>query len=735
MKNIYSKIENIFKEINFKILFKSILFRTTILAWFLIILSLALYIITIIPYQRTMVVDRMNSEAKDIANSIGQVTATAIITEDYSFAVDHCLKVLKGSRSILFIVITRHDGFSLILTTKGWKQDNLKGKWRDTVLTSKPQGQFIFSDLINKEVFQYSHPFAYSGIEWGIIHIGLSLDKYNESMNDIINRAIFLALLSITFGLGASYYFTRKLIYPIKILDNVTRSIAEGDLSARVEISTGDELESLAVSFNKMTETLQRSQMEIISSHEFMDNIIKSLNDTLIVVDPDGIIKRVNRATINLLGYKEEELIGQPVTIIFPEAHYRNFSARKYLIKNIVESETAGNFERNYKSKSGKFIPVLFSVSVIKSKHGKIEGFVCIALDITDRKHFENALQDSQERYKAIVEDQTELICRFLPNYSIIFVNEAYSKYYDLEYKKITENELFIFKPLTDEAFFKEKLNHLLPGDPVTTFESSDEINKNIRWQQWTIRALFDNFGRLKEYQATGRDITEKKLIDEEIKQLNISLEKRVFDRTSELEASLKEKEVMLKEIHHRVKNNLQIISSLLNLQSNNIKDKDDLSLFNESQDRVKSMAMIHEMLYRSKDLGKIDFSEYLKKLVSSLIRSYNLKRNISIQLDIKDVYLNIDTAIPCGLIINELVTNSLKYAFPESVSGNISVSVEQNKKLKIFVEDNGIGLPEDVNFANTHTLGLRLVKILAKQLNGEVNLIRNGSTKFIISI
>ena len=100
MKNIYSKIENIFKEINFKILFKSILFRTTILAWFLIILSLALYIITIIPYQRTMVVDRMNSEAKDIANSIGQVTATAIITEDYSFAVDHCLKVLKGSQLI-----------------------------------------------------------------------------------------------------------------------------------------------------------------------------------------------------------------------------------------------------------------------------------------------------------------------------------------------------------------------------------------------------------------------------------------------------------------------------------------------------------------------------------------------------------------------------------------------------------------------------------------------------------
>jgi two-component sensor histidine kinase len=150
--------------------------------------------------------------------------------------------------------------------------------------------------------------------------------------------------------------------------------------------------------------------------------------------------------------------------------------------------------------------------------------------------------------------------------------------------------------------------------------------------------------------------------------------------------------------------------------------------IFNESQDRFKSMAMIHKMLYRLKDLGK-------KKLVSSLMRSYNLTRSVKITLDVKDVYLNIDIAIPCGLIINELVKNALKYAFPESISGEISVKVEQNGKLKIFVEDNGIGLPESVNFANTHTLGLRLVKILTKQLNGEVDLVRNGSAKFLIIV
>jgi PAS domain S-box-containing protein len=715
--------------------YKSILVRTTLLAWLLIIGTLAVYVITVIPFQRNILIERMNTEAKDIATSIGQVTATAIITEDYSFAVDHCIKVIKESHSILYVVITRKDGFSLIHTVDGWRQESLDGLW--TKIPDKLNfGQFLNSDIVNKEVFHYSNPFTYSGIDWGAIHIGLSVERYNDSMSDIIKRAVILGVLCVIIGLGVSYYFASKLLSPIKVLDNVTKSIAEGDLSARVKISTGDELESLAVSFNKMTETLQQSQREIISSHEYTDNIIKSLNDTLIVIDPAGIIKRVNNVTLKLLNYKEEELIGQSITIIFPGFKESEIPTGKQFTAGVFENEYTNNIEKNYITKNGKVIPILFSVSVLKSVSGEVEGFVCVGLDITERKHFENALRESQARYKAIVEDQTELICRFTPEGSITFINEAFARYYNTDKSELQSKNLFSITNL-DDRNIEEILNQLSFENPVITNEYKLELKGISCWQQWTIRALFDANKKIIEIQSTTRDITEKKLFDEEIRLLNINLEKRVVDRTKELAASLKEKEVMLKEIHHRVKNNLQIISSLLNLQSGKIKNNEDLELFNESQHRVKSMAMIHELLYKSKELGKIDFAEYLKKLISSLRQSYSPRKNIIFRINIKNVFLDIESSVPFGLIINELVTNSFKYAFPDKKDGEIIIDVEKTDKdnLRLIYSDNGIGIPESINIFETKTLGLRLVNILIQQLGGSLGINRIPKTEFVFEI
>lgn len=216
---------------------------------------------------------------------------------------------------------------------------------------------------------------------------------------------------------------------------------------------------------------------------------------------------------------------------------------------------------------------------------------------------------------------------------------------------------------------------------------------------------------------ASLLDITEFKKADESLKR------------------SLKEKEVLLQEIHHRVKNNMQIISSLLNLQAGYVQDEKDLEVFKESQNRVKSMAMIHEKLYQSEELSEIDVGDYIKTLVSDLSHSYNADpRKINTEFHIEKIKLNIETTIPLGLIINELITNSLKHAFPEDRKGTISITLcSVNNQLSLTVADDGVGLPEDIDFQDTQTLGLQLVNNLVGQLNGIIELDRSKGTEFRI--
>ncbi|HUV50433.1 MAG TPA: AAA family ATPase [Anaerolineae bacterium] len=208
-----------------------------------------------------------------------------------------------------------------------------------------------------------------------------------------------------------------------------------------------------------------------------------------------------------------------------------------------------------------------------------------------------------------------------------------------------------------------------------------------------------------------------------------------------QIKASLNEKEVLLKEIHHRVKNNLQIISSLLSLQSTHIKDKHDIEIFKESRNRVRSMAFVHEKLYQSEDLAMIDFAEYTRKLTTSLFHSYAAyPENITLEINADDIFLGINDAIPCGLIINELVSNCLKHAFPRGKKGKICVELHSkrnlhaNNKFTLIVDDNGARFPKGLDFRKAKTLGLQLVTTLVKQLKGTIEFDRDDRTKFEIT-
>jgi two-component sensor histidine kinase len=205
-----------------------------------------------------------------------------------------------------------------------------------------------------------------------------------------------------------------------------------------------------------------------------------------------------------------------------------------------------------------------------------------------------------------------------------------------------------------------------------------------------------------------------------------------------QIKVSLKEKEILLKEVHHRVKNNLQIISSLLRLQSDYIKDEKALASFKDSQSRIRSMALIHEKLYQSKDLYRIDFGEYIRDLVANLLRSYTASSQaITLRINALDIWLTIDTAIPCGLIINELISNTLKHAFPETNSENrieIDIHSSRDNKFTLSVSDNGVGFPQDLDFQDTESLGLQLVCTFIEQLEGTIELDHSRGTTFIMT-
>jgi len=223
-----------------------------------------------------------------------------------------------------------------------------------------------------------------------------------------------------------------------------------------------------------------------------------------------------------------------------------------------------------------------------------------------------------------------------------------------------------------------------------------------------------------------------------ELENMNIQLKKEIIaheEAENKLKNSLDEKEILVKEIHHRVKNNLMIISSLLNLQAQKIKDEKVQNVFKESQNRAKSMAIIHERLYQTKSMRKIEFDDYIRQLSTELFHTYRLGSGIHLNMDLDPVEIDVDHAIPLGLIINELITNSLKYAFPDG-KGELCIEfhcLPGEDEFELVVSDDGVGFPADLDFRKVDSLGLQLVNNLTKQLDGTIELDRSRGTKFTI--
>ncbi len=252
-------------------------------------------------------------------------------------------------------------------------------------------------------------------------------------------------------------------------------------------------------------------------------------------------------------------------------------------------------------------------------------------------------------------------------------------------------------------------------------------------------------------------ELLERRSAEEELRDLNAHLEQRIAQRTQELwfaneelrreaderqaamqrlSASLAEKEVLLREIHHRVKNNLQVISSMFNLQAGRIKDPQVIEVLRESQNRLRSMGLIHERLYRSEDLSQVDFSGYIESLAAFLFQAYRFDaRQVNLNLDVEPIDLPIDTAVPCGLLLNELIANALKHAFPAGRRGSLWVELKRlpDKNILLRVADDGIGMPMTADLSAGPSMGMTLVRALADQLDGELEIRRENGTEFLL--
>jgi PAS domain S-box-containing protein len=347
--------------------------------------------------------------------------------------------------------------------------------------------------------------------------------------------------------------------------------------------------------------------------------------------------------------------------------------------------------------------------------------FVCdqIAM-VIHRKKTEEDVQERERFLTSMFESIQDGISILAEDYTIVRVNKTMEKWY-------AHAQPLVGKKCYEAYHFRDKPCTVCPTrTALKTSEAAYEVVAKVGtgaavngWIDLYSFPLIDSkTGQKKGVIEYVRDITERKQAE---------------DR---LQESLQEKEVLLREIHHRVKNNMQVISSLLNLQSRHIQDPVVLEMFKESQRRIRSMALIHERLYQSSDLSRIEFSQYLRNLATHLFHSYQVDSSrIQLRLEAEEVHLNINTAIPCGLIVNELISNALKHAFPEGRSGTLGLDLrtEEGDGYVLRVKDDGVGFPENLDFRKTETLGMQIVSTLVNQIDGRLALESQGGTHFIL--
>ena len=633
-----------------------------------------------------------------------------------------------------------------------------------------------------------------SGI-WGTLSVALFGRMHYEGggyvwLDQLVTQILGISVCAIwSFGLGYILIRSANRFMPLRVSakqERIGLNVSEhgtttelldllitmdahartGDLSLRVPVEPFTQVGQIAERYNRVMTALEKAVNRTKA-------VVRDLRDGIITFTQEGLLSNFNPGAEKIFGYAAREILGQSaLTILAPLGPVNKVGFKALLADS---SSQANRSEKTREllgiRKDNSTFPV--ELTITKGEVNNEVVYTGLIRDVTDRKHAEtlageyrrqlererenlkkahdalqtrvkelsearqatlNILHDHDEMRKKT--EAAEKRFRSLSSFAPVGIFEV-----DVDGHCIYTNprwETITGLSYADSAgdgwlqFIHEdsRIEFLKGWKPVaaTEYGFSKEFRLNVdvgddgaqRWVRSLITALRTGDGKVTGYVGTLEEITESKHSE------------------SLIRASLEEKELLLREIHHRVKNNLQVISSLLNIQSSYIADESMHQIFKESQSRIKSMALIHEKLYSSKDLSKIKFDDYLRNLANHLFHTYRIDaHSIDVKINVdQDIFLGIDTAIPCGLIVNELISNSMKYAFPDKRKGEIQVGLcsSTNGKYTLTVRDNGIGVPADLDINTTESLGMQLVTTLTSQLEGTIVLDRTQGTSFDIT-
>lgn len=494
-----------------------------------------------------------------------------------------------------------------------------------------------------------------------------------------------------------------------------------------VELENGQNL----VTCEDITER-KRAEEALQESEAKFRNLFERSSDAMCLLDGEKFTDCNNAAMEMMKCSTKEELLNIHPSQLSPERQPDGSLSYEKAEEMMEEAFKKGShrFEWIHRRTNGEEFPVEVTLTKVPWKGEQI--LYTIIKDITKRKKAEGALRDSERRLRDIID--------FLPDAIFVIDNEGKVIAWNRAIETMTKVKAEDILGKGDYEYSVPFYGERRPALADLVLRPQEEIEKKYARVErkgatligesympnlgseaylWAAAAaLYDAKGNIIGAIESIRDITDRKLAEKK------------------LTASLQEKEVLLKEIHHRVKNNLQIVSSLLNVQAHYVQDENIAEVLEECRNRVRSMALIHESLYRSENLAKVDFARYISSLTTSLFSSFGAdRRRIKLDLDLEKVFLSIDRAISCGLIVNELISNCLKHAFPGQEAGKVQIKLQclDTAKVMLIVRDNGIGLQDAPESQKTQTMGLKLVTDLVKQLKGNLQIRNKDGVEFKI--
>ncbi len=541
-----------------------------------------------------------------------------------------------------------------------------------------PNGHFL--ENLNNASIGFLKTMDSLGDSEGPIHEDIDLGR------SAVHTLLGLSALFFLYVIGILFYYQSRRIQALKRMHN--------------------ELE-------EHTRVREQAEEELTSLGRIVDH---SVNEVYIFDAQTLKFIMVNDGARKNLGFSMEEMRNLTPVDIKPEHTEEEFSA---LIEPLRDGDTEDvRFTTVHRRKDGARYPV--EVYLQLSTFGSVPDFFAIILDITEKKRIEEELKLEKEYFEKLYNSLGEAVFTVnIPDRLIESANPSVETIFGYSPRECIGKPTEMFYPKGEADEFGKKLKSAMDkgSDLLRTEHRLIRKNKD-EFPAGITTTFFREAGEITRVISIVRDITAQKLADEQIK------------------ASLKEKEVLLKEIHHRVKNNLQVVSSILNLQSGYIEDKKLQEVFRESQNRIKSMALVHEQLYQTSDLSNISFSEYVNALITNIFRSYAYSPSlVEFKADIEDIKIDIDTSIVLGLLLNELCTNALKYSFVDGRKGEFKVSFSQEDNNYILVvSDNGVGLPDGLDLEKAKSMGFLLVRSMITQLDGTLEVDSSSGTSFKIT-